>query len=137
MRRAGILQDGYSNLFASCMQNCLRALMKKFSAKIGYACPCMATVMPCMVCGRYAIVIAVENAPPPSTTKKNIVRYTQSDEMIVFIPPTNVVRGERQGHSHAGRVGKLTTLAAGFVTSKFVCQLAQACVEVRMGIYET
>ncbi len=35
--------------------------------------------------------------------------------MIVFISPTNVIRGERQPHSRSGRVTKTTTLAAGYV----------------------
>lgn len=54
--------------------------------------------------------------------------YTQSDEMIVFIAPTSIVRGERQVHHRGGRVTKLTTLAAGFVTAHFVMYLAEACV---------
>lgn len=51
--------------------------------------------------------------------------YTQSDEMVVFIAPTNVVRGERQKHLRGGRVTKMTTLAASFVTAHFVTDLAQ------------
>lgn len=54
-----------------------------------------------------------------------VLGYTQSDEMCVFIPPTSVVRGERQPHSRSGRVGKLTTLAAGLVTARFLLTLAQ------------
>jgi hypothetical protein len=53
------------------------------------------------------------------------VGYTQSDEMIVFIPPASVVRGEQQSHERGGRVTKLTTLAASFVTAKFNLQLAK------------
>jgi tRNA(His) 5'-end guanylyltransferase len=61
-----------------------------------------------------------------------IVGYTQSDEMIVFIPPTSVIRGVRMPHSHSGRVTKLTTLAAGYVTSHFVVQLSIWCVSSGM-----
>jgi tRNA(His) 5'-end guanylyltransferase len=56
-----------------------------------------------------------------------LVGYTQSDEMIVFIPPANVVRGKQMPHTHGGRVTKLTTLAAGFVTSQFVVELSTVC----------
>ena len=31
------------------------------------------------------------------------VGYTQSDEMIAFIPPTNVIRGLQQPHVRNGR----------------------------------
>lgn len=51
--------------------------------------------------------------------------YTQSDEMVVFIPPTSIIRGERQPHLRNGRVGKLSTLAAGLVTARFLLALAQ------------
>merc|ERR1711933_301880 len=44
---------------------------------------------------------------------------------IVFIKPTNIIRGERQVHFHGGRVQKITTLAAGLVTSKFLVMLAK------------
>jgi len=60
--------------------------------------------------------------------------YTQSDEMIVFIPPTNVIRGERQEHLRGGRVTKLTTLSAGFVTAQFVLHLSQLCLKAGIGI---
>lgn len=53
--------------------------------------------------------------------------YTQSDEMIVFIPPTNVVRGERQPHIRGGRAMKISTLAASYVTAQFLMQLCQRC----------
>jgi tRNA(His) 5'-end guanylyltransferase len=96
MRNKGILEkQGFSDLFASCMQSSLRALMEHFQGRLG---------------------------------------YTQSDEMIVFIPPTNVVRGERQPHQRNGRVTKLTTLAASFVTSHFIMQLAKRCVEHAVGL---
>lgn len=55
--------------------------------------------------------------------------YTQSDEMIVFIAPASVVRGEQQVHLRGGRVTKLTTLAAGFATANFLLELARRCVE--------
>ena len=51
--------------------------------------------------------------------------YTQSDEMVVFLPPTRVLRGERQPHLRNGRVAKLTSLAASLVTAHFVLSLAQ------------
>jgi len=54
--------------------------------------------------------------------------YTQSDEMVVFIPPTSVVRGERQPHTRSGRVTKITTLAASLVTAHFLMELSQLCV---------
>jgi len=57
------------------------------------------------------------------------VGYTQSDEMVVFIPPTNIVRGERQAHQRNGRVTKLTTLAASLVTARFVLGLSAKCIE--------
>jgi len=60
--------------------------------------------------------------------------YTQSDEMVVFIAPTNVVRGERMPHNHGGRVLKLCTLAASFVTSHFVLQLSQLCANSGAGL---
>lgn len=62
------------------------------------------------------------------------VGYTQSDEMIVFIPPTRVIRGEQQPHSHSGRVTKLSTLAAGYVTSHFALQLSEWCVSSGIGL---
>lgn len=60
--------------------------------------------------------------------------YTQSDEMIVFLAPTNVVRGERQPHMRNGRVTKITSLAASFVTSHFIMQLAKKCEAQRLGL---
>jgi len=56
-----------------------------------------------------------------------VLGFTQSDEMVVFLRPASVVRGERQAHMYSGRVQKLTTLAAGIVTAKFVVGLAQLC----------
>jgi tRNA(His) 5'-end guanylyltransferase len=55
--------------------------------------------------------------------------YTQSDEMIILIPPASVVRGEQQGHHRAGRTTKLITLAASLVTAKFNMLLARICVD--------
>lgn len=52
--------------------------------------------------------------------------FTQSDEMIVFIPPKGFLRsGERIGHVRNGRVMKICTLAAGIVTAKFIMDLAE------------
>merc|ERR550514_2059544 len=96
LRNKGILEkDGYSELFASCMQSALRAVMEHFHARLG---------------------------------------YTQSDEMIVFIPPASVVRGEQQVHHRSGRVTKLTSLAASFVTAHFIMQLAKRCQEHGVGL---
>lgn len=53
--------------------------------------------------------------------------YTQSDEMIVFIQPASVVRGEQQVHLRGGRVTKMTTLAASYVTAHFIMQLSKHC----------
>lgn len=58
-----------------------------------------------------------------------VLGFTQSDEMIVFIKPTNIIRGKRQPHFHGGRVQKLTTLAAGLVTSKFLLTMARLCTD--------
>jgi len=63
-----------------------------------------------------------------------LLGYTQSDEMILFIHPTNVVRGERQVHMRNGRVTKLTTLAASFATAHFVMRLAEHCVRAGVGL---
>lgn len=57
-----------------------------------------------------------------------VVGYTQSDELIVFLAPTSVVRGERQPHTRSGRVTKITTLAAGYVTARFTLELSKAVV---------
>lgn len=96
MRHKGILEsEGFSEVFASCMQASLRALMEHVHARIG---------------------------------------YTQSDEMCVFIPPANVVRGEQQPHMRNGRVTKLTTLASSFVTAHFIMQLATRCQKSGVGL---
>merc|ERR1712217_497098 len=62
------------------------------------------------------------------------VGYTQSDEMIVFIPPASTVRGEQMPHSHGGRMTKITTLSAGLVTSNFVLQLSTWCLNSGVGL---
>jgi len=95
MRSKGILEEGFSDTFASCMCECLRGLMEHFNARVG---------------------------------------YTQSDEMCIFIPPTNVVRGERQPHVRGGRVTKITTLAASLVTAHFLMQLCQKCQQSGVGL---
>lgn len=64
-----------------------------------------------------------------------VLGFTQSDEMIVFIKPTNFVRGERQVHFRNGRVQKLTTTAAGIVTAKFLVELGQLCVSEGKGLH--
>merc|ERR1711972_1295132 len=56
--------------------------------------------------------------------------------MVVFIPPTNVVRGQQQPHARNGRVAKLTTLAASLVTARFNLILAQACVDGGIELHE-
>lgn len=56
-----------------------------------------------------------------------VIGYTQSDELTVFVPPTNLIQGQHQAHERKGRVTKLTTLAAGFATACFNAQLALAC----------
>jgi Rnl2 family RNA ligase len=56
-----------------------------------------------------------------------LIGYTQSDEMIIFIPPANVVRDEQQPHLRSGRVTKLTTLAASYVTAHVIMQLGRHC----------
>merc|ERR1712187_551816 len=53
---------------------------------------------------------------------------------IVFIAPTNVVRGVQQPHPRNGRVTKLTSLAASFVTAHFIMQLAKQCQENGVGL---
>ena len=58
-----------------------------------------------------------------------MVGYTQSDELVVFIPPTSIVRGMRQPHSRNGRVTKIATLAAGHVTACFVLELSKMVLE--------
>ena len=58
-----------------------------------------------------------------------VLGYTQSDEMVVFIKPTNVVHGERQVHSRSGRVTKTCTLAAGYVTARFNMELSRMVLE--------
>jgi tRNA(His) 5'-end guanylyltransferase len=96
LRRNGILEpEGFSEVFASCMQKALRALMEHFNGRVG---------------------------------------YTQSDEMVVFIPPASVVRGEQQVHCRSGRVTKLTTLAASFVTAHFIMQLGRHCESKGVGL---
>eukprot|EP00449_Zooxanthella_nutricula_P015585 CAMPEP_0198545932 /NCGR_PEP_ID=MMETSP1462-20131121/65758_1 /TAXON_ID=1333877 /ORGANISM="Brandtodinium nutriculum, Strain RCC3387" /LENGTH=300 /DNA_ID=CAMNT_0044276349 /DNA_START=200 /DNA_END=1102 /DNA_ORIENTATION=- len=96
LRNRGVLEStGFSVRFANCMQSCLRSLMEKFQACLG---------------------------------------FTQSDEMILFIPPTSVVRGERQVHIHSGRALKLCTLASGFVTARFMAELAKLLVTEGKGV---
>lgn len=62
------------------------------------------------------------------------IGYTQSDEMVVFIPPASIVRGEQQPHMRNGRVTKLSTLAAGLVTAHFVMELSSRCLARGVGL---
>jgi tRNA(His) 5'-end guanylyltransferase len=62
--------------------------------------------------------------------------YTQSDEMILFIAPMHVVRGEQQSHLRNGRVTKLTSLAASYVTAHFIMQLGRHCERCGVGLEE-
>jgi tRNA(His) 5'-end guanylyltransferase len=48
-----------------------------------------------------------------------------SDEMCIFIPPTNIIRGEQQPHQRNGRVAKMMTLASGYVSARFILALAE------------
>merc|ERR1712032_468941 len=96
LRSRGVLEStGFSERFANCMQSCLRVLMEKFHACLG---------------------------------------FTQSDEMILFVPPTSIVRGERQVHIYNGRVLKICTLAAGLVTARFMAELAKLLVSEGKGV---
>lgn len=52
-----------------------------------------------------------------------VVGYTQSDEMTVCIPPRPVVRGVQEPHLYSGRTTKLTTIASGYVSSRFLYRL--------------
>jgi len=60
--------------------------------------------------------------------------FTQSDEMVIFIPPTNIVRGVQQPHMRNGRVSKITTLAASHVTAQFLMLLAERCQRSGLGL---
>ena len=62
--------------------------------------------------------------------------FTQSDEMVVFVPPAPVVRGERMPHARNGRATKLATLAASYVTAHFVMALSERCVGAGLGLAE-
>ena len=62
------------------------------------------------------------------------IGYSQSDEMVVFIPPASIVRGEQQGHARNGRVTKIATLAASLTTAHFVMELSARCVTAGMSL---
>jgi len=62
------------------------------------------------------------------------IGYTQSDEMVVFIPPAPIVRGERQCHARNGRVTKTATLAASLCTAHFVIELSARCLAAGSGL---
>jgi tRNA(His) 5'-end guanylyltransferase len=53
--------------------------------------------------------------------------YTQSDEISILIPPTSVIHGVHQPHGHNGRVLKISTLAASFVTALFNAKVHKFC----------
>lgn len=63
-----------------------------------------------------------------------VLGFTQSDEIVVLIKPTSVIRGVRQVHFHNGRVQKLTTLAASLATAKFIMELGQLCASEGKGL---
>eukprot|EP00928_Gymnodinium_smaydae_P089571 TRINITY_DN73517_c0_g1_i1.p1 TRINITY_DN73517_c0_g1~~TRINITY_DN73517_c0_g1_i1.p1 ORF type:complete len:359 (+),score=74.73 TRINITY_DN73517_c0_g1_i1:66-1079(+) len=63
-----------------------------------------------------------------------VLGFTQSDEMILFLKPTSVIRGERQVHFHNGRVQKLATLAASLCTAKFIMELSELCLGEGKGL---
>jgi tRNA(His) 5'-end guanylyltransferase len=63
-----------------------------------------------------------------------MIGYTQSDEMIIFIPPANLIKGIQQPHVRNGRISKLTTLASGFVSSIFTSKFAELCYEKNIPI---
>jgi len=62
------------------------------------------------------------------------IGYTQSDEMILFIASASVVRGEQQPHMRNGRVTKLATLAASYVTAHFIMELGLHCEKSGVGL---
>jgi len=62
------------------------------------------------------------------------IGYTQSDEMVIFIPPASVVRGEQQGHARNGRVTKTASLAASLCTAHFVMELSARCITAGVGL---
>jgi len=64
------------------------------------------------------------------------IGYTQSDEMVVFIAPASIVRGEQQPHIRSGRVAKLATLASGLLTAHFLMQLSAQCLKAGVGLEE-
>merc|ERR1712032_315383 len=52
------------------------------------------------------------------------IGYTQSDELIVFVAPAKVIRGEQQPHLRSGRVTKLATVTASLCSVHFITELA-------------
>lgn len=55
------------------------------------------------------------------------IGFTQSDEIVIFVPPANITNGVQQQHIHNGRTTKLSTLAAGLVSSIFTLSIAKIC----------
>lgn len=62
--------------------------------------------------------------------------YTQSDELIVLIPPANVIRGVQQSHQYNGRIQKLCSLAAATVSTKFNFKLMRLCMDLGLQLPE-
>eukprot|EP01059_Diplonema_ambulator_P019617 TRINITY_DN33241_c0_g1_i1.p1 TRINITY_DN33241_c0_g1~~TRINITY_DN33241_c0_g1_i1.p1 ORF type:complete len:350 (+),score=128.88 TRINITY_DN33241_c0_g1_i1:51-1100(+) len=55
--------------------------------------------------------------------------YTQSDEMVVLVPPARVIRGQQMQHLRNGRVQKLASLNAARVTAVFNNEVMKLCVK--------
>ena len=55
--------------------------------------------------------------------------FTQSDEVIIFIPPSINKNGDLQEHYRNGRVIKIASLAAGIASSKFMGSLTEFCIK--------
>mmetsp|Transcript_1398 Transcript_1398/g.1807 ORF Transcript_1398/g.1807 Transcript_1398/m.1807 type:complete len:364 (-) Transcript_1398:45-1136(-) len=58
-----------------------------------------------------------------------LIGFTQSDEMIIIIPPTNIIKNIQQPHNRNGRIIKLATLSSGLVSSMFSLKLSEICIK--------